>query len=301
MPICPKGHDSAATDYCDECGAAIGGLAVAAVTADPNQPPVVASPDPSLDGYGSPCPSCQTPRAGRFCEVCGHDFATEAFATAPMPTVPGGAPMPTVPGGAPMPTVPGGAPMPTVPGGAPMPTVPGGAPTPAPAAPASAYPGVPAAPASSINGAAVAAPASPASSTVEGTVWRAVATADRAFYDRMLATIGFSPDEIPFPAYCPERRFDLAGPELLIGRSSRSRGISPQVDLTGPPLDPAVSHTHAVLRADGDGWTLVDLESGNGTYLNDGLDALKPYVATKITAGDRIHLGAWTTLTLLRD
>jgi len=262
MPICPKGHDSAAADYCDECGAAIGGLAVAAVTADPNQPPVVASPDPSLDGYGSPCPSCRTPRAGRFCEVCGHDFATEAFATAPMPAVPS---------------------------------------APAPAAPTSAYPGVPAAPASPINGAAVAAPASPTQSTVEGSGWRAVATSDRAFYDRMLATIGFSPEEIPFPPYCPERRFDLAGAELLIGRSSRSRGITPQVDLTGPPLDPAVSHTHAVLRADGDGWTLVDLESGNGTYLNDSADALKPYVATKVTSGDRIHLGAWTTLTLLRD
>lgn len=255
MPICPKGHDSAATDYCDECGAPIGGLAVAAVTADPTQPPVVASPDPSLDGYGTPCPSCQTPRAGRFCEVCGHDFATEAFATTPLQVV----------------------------------------------TPVTAYPGVPAAPRPPINGAAVAAPASPAPSTVEGSGWRAVASSDRAFYDRMLATIGFSPEEIPFPPYCPERRFDLVGTELLVGRSSRSRGISPQVDLTGPPLDPAVSHTHAVLRVDGDGWTLIDLESGNGTYVNDSPDALKPYVATKVTAGDRIHLGAWTTLTLLRD
>jgi hypothetical protein len=136
---------------------------------------------------------------------------------------------------------------------------------------------------------------------VEGGTWRVAVTSDRAFYDRMLATIGFEAEEIPFPPYCPERRFDMVGTELLIGRSSRSRGISPQIDLTGPPLDPAVSHSHAVLRAEADGWTLIDLESGNGTYINDATSPIGAYVATKVTVGDRIHLGAWTTLTLLRE
>lgn len=235
MPICPKGHDSASADYCDECGTPIEAMIMAVpvpeVTADPTMPaPVVASPGPEYDGYGMPCPTCQTPRAGRFCEVCGHDFATQNIPSTVQP----------------------------------------GAPPPLP----DAEPGT----------------------------WRAVASADRAFYDRMRDVMGLEVDEIPFPPYCPERRFPLDAGEVLIGRYSRSRGIDPQIDLTGPPLDPAVSHTHAVLQRQPDGeWTVTDLRSGNGTFLNDATDPLPAYQATKITAGDRIHLGAWTTLVIRCD
>jgi hypothetical protein len=51
---------------------------------------------------------------------------------------------------------------------------------------------------------------------------------------------------IQFPAYCPEPRFRLTGREMRIGRRSTSRGLEPEIDLTGPPADPVISHLHAV-------------------------------------------------------
>jgi pSer/pThr/pTyr-binding forkhead associated (FHA) protein len=106
-------------------------------------------------------------------------------------------------------------------------------------------------------------------------------------------------EPIAFPAFCPERRFALHGPQMLIGRQSRSRGIEPDIDLTGPPTDPAVSHAHAMLVAAPDGrWALVDLGSANGTYLNDGAEAIEENVPVPLSDGDRIHLGAFSTLTV---
>jgi pSer/pThr/pTyr-binding forkhead associated (FHA) protein len=108
-------------------------------------------------------------------------------------------------------------------------------------------------------------------------------------------------EPIPFPAFCPERRFWLRGPQMLIGRQSRSRGIEPDIDLTGPPADPAVSHAHAMLVAQpDDSWVLVDLGSSNGTYLNDGAEAIEENVPVPLSDGDRIHLGAFSTITIRR-
>src|SRR5262249_10867317 len=105
---------------------------------------------------------------------------------------------------------------------------------------------------------------------------------------------------VTFPAFCPERRFTLTGTEVLIGRSSRSRGIEPAIDLTGPPEDAGVSHAHALFvpGADG-GWSVVDLHSPNGAYLNHPPDPLPPNQPTPLSVGDRIHVGAWTTLTVM--
>ena len=94
------------------------------------------------------------------------------------------------------------------------------------------------------------------------------------------------------------RRYPL-GQTLLIGRTSRSRGIQPDIDLTGPPEDAGVSHAHALLVADPDGgWSVVDLDSANGTYHNEGTDPITANVPVPVKDGDRIHVGAWTTLTL---
>ncbi len=98
---CVNGHDSAAADYCDQCGVKIGGAATpiapassstpaAATPASLAGPPVNAVPvaasaslGPKAAGFdvattpGS-CPNCNGAKDGFsiFCEDCGYDFVT---------------------------------------------------------------------------------------------------------------------------------------------------------------------------------------------------------------------------------
>ena len=60
MPTCTEGHVTVADDYCDVCGSPV--MAPGAQTA-------------SSAPTAKPCPACQAPVVGRFCEVCGHDSA----------------------------------------------------------------------------------------------------------------------------------------------------------------------------------------------------------------------------------
>jgi pSer/pThr/pTyr-binding forkhead associated (FHA) protein len=53
-----------------------------------------------------------------------------------------------------------------------------------------------------------------------------------------------------------------------------------------------------VLTAVGEGWSLTDPGSTNGTTLNGSREPLTPAVSVDIADGDQIHLGAWTTITL---
>lgn len=83
MPTCPRGHASAADDYCDECGRAM----PRPVPPDPGTVP--SGPEVTPPGPGTvpapgaaefagiprcPVPGCHTPRLGRYCEACGYDF-----------------------------------------------------------------------------------------------------------------------------------------------------------------------------------------------------------------------------------
>jgi FHA domain len=134
-------------------------------------------------------------------------------------------------------------------------------------------------------------------SAAAGPSWSAIATADRDYFDQVVAGGGPDAATIEFPDYCPERRFRLIGPQMRIGRRSTSRGIEPEIDLTGPPADTGVSHLHAVLTAEPDGtWALVDPGSANGTQLN-GAD-IAAGVKVPLHDGDRISLGGWTVLTM---
>lgn len=65
---------------------------------------------------------------------------------------------------------------------------------------------------------------------------------------------------------------------VTIGRSSR---------MTVRLEDAYVSDEHAMVRPDGDDWTVRDLGSTNGTYLN-GAKVTQP---TTIGAGDQLRLG----------
>ena len=141
-----------------------------------------------------------------------------------------------------------------------------------------------------------AAPAQPATESGRSG-WTAVVTADRAYFDRVVAAGGPDASALEFPAYCPERRFGLSGKEARIGRRSASRGLDPEIDLTGPPTDPGVSHLHAVLVSQpGGGWSVLDPGSSNGTQVN-GAD-IGTGEAVPLHPGDRINIGAWTLLTI---
>jgi FHA domain len=139
-----------------------------------------------------------------------------------------------------------------------------------------------------------AASRAPAHST-SGTAgsWEALVEADREYFERAAA------EEIDFPSHCPPRTFVLDQPEINIGRRSSSRGIAPEIDLSGAPQDPAISHLHAILvRQDDYSYSLVDPGSINGTTLNDDPAPIAPNTPMPLADGDRIHIGAWTTVTI---
>ena len=129
------------------------------------------------------------------------------------------------------------------------------------------------------------------------TAWVAEVASDHAYFDKVVAQDGADAGALRFPAYCPRRRFRLTGPEVRIGRRSVSRGIEPEIDLTGPPTDPGVSRMHAVLIPDPDGGlTVIDPGSENGTLVNGS--EIAPGVRVPLSEGDTIHLGAWTVITI---
>jgi hypothetical protein len=130
--------------------------------------------------------------------------------------------------------------------------------------------------------------------------WTAVVRADRSWFEEVCRRNGPDAGTLRFPAFSTERRFVLDGPQMAIGRHSRSRGITPEIDLSAPPVDPGVSALHALLvrQADG-GWEVVDLESTNGTIVGDRPGPIPPNTPVPLADGDVVKLGAWTTITLV--
>jgi hypothetical protein len=198
MPICADGHTSTADDYCDVCGAPIGGDPPASIVAQ--------------------CPACGAARSGRFCEICGHDSALPEPATPPR---------------------------------------------------------------------------------TARVVWTAVIDADWDFYQRVIARGG--PDTVEFPHFFPERRIILRRKATLIGRRNRNQGVEPDIDLGIQPVDRGVSTQHAVLRIRDSALTVADLGSTNGTSLNGSDTLLQKDEEVALGHGDRIHVGAWTTITIEAD
>jgi len=110
---------------------------------------------------------------------------------------------------------------------------------------------------------------------------------------------GRSGSDVPFPAHASERRIPLVGKQMRIGRRSAARGLELEIDLAEPPVDPGVSRLHAMLIAAPDGtWSVLDPGSANGTFLNGHQIATGDLIT--LHEGDRIHLGAWTVITMSR-
>ncbi|WP_405019525.1 FHA domain-containing protein [Kitasatospora sp. NBC_00070] len=283
------------------------------------------------------CPICRTPQTGRYCEECGFDYELSSPASQQQqrpPAAYGGFPPPGPgPVPAPAPYQPPLPPSPPTP--APyQPPVPPPAPTPEPSpfppgaqgghgqfeqpgtsfrknpsfqgseglesfdsGPTYAQPG--SAPGDEFGTSFHLQPpgAPPARST-----WIAVVSADRDYFTDMMARSGPEAAGLFFPPYCPERRIPLSGRgQLRIGRRSQHRGTVPEIDLSVPPEDPGASHQHALLAEQADGsWVLVDQDSTNGTTVNNGAEAVPPHTAIPLNDGDRVHIGAWTTITLHR-
>ena len=267
------GSESATSDYCDVCGAAIDGRPAPAAGAAssagvPPAPGSSAGPPPAAGSSagsalpppadltsvsagqasaGSPsadtCYFCGAPRQTNdvFCEVCGLDFVSGRMPTAPTPSS----------------TPAGGTPSVAGAGAEAAPTTVGGAPS----------------------------------------GWTAVVGADRAFFDGNV-TAGV----VTFPDAVGPRDIPLSGDEVSIGRRSESKGYYPDIDLSSPVDDPAVSRRHAALQRQADGsWAVLDVGSTNGTWLNDEDDPLAQGVLRALHDGDRLLLGAFTSITIRLD
>ena len=131
----------------------------------------------------------------------------------------------------------------------------------------------------------------------EASGWTLTISADRAFFDTNQAET--PTEQLTFPVDRPPIDIELPSSEVLVGRRSDRSGLFPEIDLTGVADDPGASRRHAVLRPASDGWELVDQGSTNGTRV-DGGAPVAAGVAIPLADGSRIHVGAWTVLTLRR-
>jgi ABC-type multidrug transport system ATPase subunit/pSer/pThr/pTyr-binding forkhead associated (FHA) protein len=82
----------------------------------------------------------------------------------------------------------------------------------------------------------------------------------------------------------PPQEYELTRPEIIIGRD-------PNVDLTIP--SPAVSRRHAKLTRQGEGYSIEDLGSSNGTFIN-GERLVNQHL---LKSGDQVRFGQAITLT----
>ena len=127
-------------------------------------------------------------------------------------------------------------------------------------------------------------------------VWCAVVRADRARFELLVSRRPGVPRD-PTTLTCA-----LDAESVSVGRQSPSRGITPDIDLGGAYEDPGVSRRHLRFDRLPDGaYAVVDCGSANGTTINDDPTPIQPDTPVPLAEGDRVHLGAWTTITIVRQ
>jgi FHA domain len=120
--------------------------------------------------------------------------------------------------------------------------------------------------------------------------WAVTIAPDREYFERV------APEGVSFPDNEAAQTIALDAANVRIGRRRPTGGDNaPEIELG----DPAVSRLHATLvRAPDGSWAIVDAGSSNGTTINDGGKPIPPHVEVPLHDGDRVHVGAWTTITV---
>lgn len=266
---CPDGHVSQSEDYCDTCGLAIPTDATGDVDATDAADATAADLAP-VHGSSQECPNCsaQGPADALFCEACGYDYTT---GTMPRPVEPPSFPLPAslADPGRRMPSEPelhGDA------SSLDLPDAPGDGES------VEAEPEQP-------------ADANPAPNLADP--WVAEVWIDPDWY----ADQGSS-DPMPSPGM--PTVVLLRHTSSLVGRTSRSRGIVPDIDISS---DPGVSRRHAQLTTDGSRWFVEDLGSANGTFVAAATGSLPsdPVPAgqkRELASGEQVYVGAWTRIVI---
>lgn len=90
---------------------------------------------------------------------------------------------------------------------------------------------------------------------------------------------------------------------VLVGRPSKSRGITPEIDCGD---DTGVSRRQAQLTTDGQRWWVEDLQSSNGTFVGPSSgplpeDPISPGQRRELNTDDRVYVGAWTRLVVRKS
>ena len=116
---------------------------------------------------------------------------------------------------------------------------------------------------------------------------------DRAHWERMVGE-----GEPAFPTVGPTLSLELTGDRAVLGRVRTGATVDVDLALTGTAADPAVSHNQCVFERDGQTWTVRDAGSANGTWINDATEPLAAGATHRLVDGDRILIGAWTSLTV---
>jgi FHA domain len=113
--------------------------------------------------------------------------------------------------------------------------------------------------------------------------WSAIVTIDPTLQ---------GPDSPPPPQDFAPLTIALDKPTLLIGRTSATRAVYPEMALD---FDTAISTRHAILtQINETTWSLRDIGSANGTCVNGKeIPAMQDVV---LTINDRITLGHWTAI-----
>lgn len=333
--VCPQGHQSAAIDYCDTCGAPMHGdadsgaptgarIGSAEASVEPGQPVPPATPPSeqaaaSAPGSSStpatrPCPHCGLTNdvEDLFCEACGYDFTTGTPPMGGVKPVPSSldldAPVDVpAPESEPEPDpIPGPGPA-TGPIAIPMPVVETGIealPIPTIAAPQVEPIPMPVVKTAASDSPTPSAPPAPHSEPRRRPQYRPPSrdtTPDwvvEVWIDPEWYAVQRSDQDCPspdVPDIAPVR-----GRNMLVGRPSATRNVHPDVDCGA---DTGVSRRHAQFTSDGRRWWIEDLGSANGTYVGTAGDPLPvdPIAVGRkmeVDAADRIYVGAWTRMVI---